>query len=224
MKDVPEYHQQLLARVPGWSDSTIELVSVERGIELALLKPEADRFYLSDEIGVMWSHMPYWAFAWAAGRALASWLLEHPEVVRGKRVLDLGCGSGIAAIAAARAGASEVLIADLDPLALLAAEGNARLNGVSITPAMLTEARGVDILIATDLLYDPGSHNLLMELFECIPEGLFAEPDAALNCSRAGRVLGAVQCLDTRKRSTLPTLDDFDEELLVRILHHKRQP
>lgn len=223
MKDVPEYHQQLLARVPGWCDNSIGLTSVEDGLQLALLKPESDRFYLADEVGLMWAHMPYWAFAWAAGRALASWVLEYPEYVRGRRVLDLGCGSGIAAIAAARAGASEVLVADLDPMALLAAAENARLNGVCISPVMLAEARDVDLLIASDLLYDPGSHGLLMELFEHIPEGLFAEPDVALGSSNAGRMLATIQTLDTRRRSTLPTLDDFDDELLVRILHHRRQ-
>ncbi len=63
---------------------------------------------------------PYWAFAWAGGQAVSRYILDHPEVCRGRNVLDLGAGSGISAIAAAKSGATRVLAADIDRLALAA--------------------------------------------------------------------------------------------------------
>ena len=63
---------------------------------------------------------PYWAFAWAGGQALARYVLDHPEAVRGKSVLDFGSGSGLVAIAAAKAGAAQVLAADIDAFAAAA--------------------------------------------------------------------------------------------------------
>src|SRR5215831_1691141 len=63
---------------------------------------------------------PFWSFAWAGGQALARHLLDHPELVRGRHVLDVGAGSGLVAIAAARAGASRVRAAEIDPDAVAA--------------------------------------------------------------------------------------------------------
>jgi predicted nicotinamide N-methyase len=75
---------------------------------------------------------PFWAFAWAGGQGLARYLLDHPAEVAGRAVLDLAAGSGIAAIAAARAGAAEVWAVDIDPLAVNAIELNAALNDVRL--------------------------------------------------------------------------------------------
>jgi predicted nicotinamide N-methyase len=75
---------------------------------------------------------PYWAFCWAGGQALARFVLDHPERVRGRRVLDFGAGGGVEAIAAARAGAARVLGSDIDPLAEHALHRNAALNGVTL--------------------------------------------------------------------------------------------
>src|SRR5690606_7325953 len=86
------------------------------------------------KIADFWQQLPYWAFAWAGGRALAQWLRHNPQAVRGKRVLDFGCGSALVGIAAARAGAREVWVADLDSNAMLAAQHNAALNHVSLHP------------------------------------------------------------------------------------------
>ena len=77
---------------------------------------------------------PYWAFAWPGGQALARYILDHPEEVVGQTVLDFGSGSGLVAIAAAKAGASLVCAADIDPLALVALEMNASVNRVFIEP------------------------------------------------------------------------------------------
>jgi predicted nicotinamide N-methyase len=76
---------------------------------------------------------PYWAFAWAGGQALARHILDHPELVRGKAVLDFGAGSGLVAIAAAQAGAASVTAAEIDPFAAAAIALNAALNAVAIT-------------------------------------------------------------------------------------------
>ena len=87
---------------------------------------------------------PFWAFAWPGGQALARYLLDHPGAARGRRVLDIASGSGLAAIAAALAGAAEVTACDVDPLAVAAIELNAAANGVCVT------ASGEDMLAAED--------------------------------------------------------------------------
>jgi len=75
---------------------------------------------------------PYWAFAWAGGQALARYVLDHPGAVRGRSVLDFGSGSGLVAIAAAKAGATQVLAADIDAYAAAAIQLNAEANGVRV--------------------------------------------------------------------------------------------
>jgi predicted nicotinamide N-methyase len=110
---------------------------------------------------------PYWALVWPAGAHLARWLLDHPELVRGKRVLDLGCGGGIAAIGAARAGAMSVLANDVDPEALVATRMNAAANGAHVD----TECRdrvaahdlgGFDVVLAADVLYQSPTAPLVL--------------------------------------------------------------
>jgi predicted nicotinamide N-methyase len=85
-----------------------------------------------EELGEMNVPPPYWAFAWAGGQALARHLLDTPALVAGRRVLDLGAGSGLSGIAAKRAGAAHVLAADIDQLALAAIRLNAAANGATI--------------------------------------------------------------------------------------------
>lgn len=85
-----------------------------------------------DELGEMNVPPPYWAFAWAGGQALARYLLDTPSLVAGKAVLDLGCGSGLTAIAAMRAGAALTTAADIDAVALAAVALNAAANSVAV--------------------------------------------------------------------------------------------
>src|SRR6202035_4988542 len=75
---------------------------------------------------------PFWAFAWAGGLALARYLLDHPETVRGRHVIDVASGSGVVAIAAAMAGAAAVTAYDIDPVAAVAIRMNAAANGVTV--------------------------------------------------------------------------------------------
>jgi len=83
---------------------------------------------------------PFWAFAWAGGQALARYVLDNPEIVAGKRVLDFASGSGLVAIAAMKAGALSALASEIDAFALAAIAVNARENGVAI------EASGADMI------------------------------------------------------------------------------
>ena len=102
---------------------------------------------------------PYWAYPWAGGVALARYVLDRPETVRGRRVLDLGAGGGVIAIAAALAGAAEVLAADVDRYALAALRLNAEANGVEISAVLADPTLGpppdVDVVLAGDVFYSP---------------------------------------------------------------------
>jgi predicted nicotinamide N-methyase len=101
---------------------------------------------------------PYWAYHWGGGLALARYILSHPELVTGRTVLDLGAGSGIVAIAAAKAGAKNVVAADIDPYAIAVTGLNAAANGVAVSPFLGDLTTGsppeVDVVLVGDLFYD----------------------------------------------------------------------
>lgn len=136
-----------------------------------------DREFSPDETRRILEEPPYWCFCWASGLVLAHWLAEKPEWVRGKRVLDFGAGSGIAAIAAARAGAAEVVACDLDPLALDACRANAELNGVELSYSadFFQEEDRFDLIIVADVLYDRANLPLLDEFLGRGREALVAD-------------------------------------------------
>lgn len=127
------------------------------------------RLHLADEITPIWRMTeealqeiglppPFWAFAWAGGQALARYLLDHPGEVAGRTVVDFASGSGIVAVAAARAGARDVLAADIDGFCGAALDLNASANGVSIrfTDADLLDLPppGADVILAGDICYE----------------------------------------------------------------------
>ena len=119
---------------------------------------------------------PYWSFCWASGQVLARWLLDHPERVRGSTVVDVGPGSGVVALAAARAGAARVIACDIDPQALLAVQMNAEALSVTVElsddlDACLPQA---DLLTAADILYDRDNLPLLQR-FRAAPWVLLAD-------------------------------------------------
>ncbi|QRM30050.1 methyltransferase [Microvirga sp. VF16] len=110
-----------------------------------------------EELGEIGLPPPFWAFAWAGGQALARYILDHPETVRGRRVLDFASGSGLVAIAAMKAGASEVVACDIDSFAIAAIGLNAEANGVSITPLqadIVGQGGGWDTVLAGDICYE----------------------------------------------------------------------
>ncbi len=104
--------------------------------------------------------IPFWSVPWAGGQALARWVLDHPESVRDARVVDLGCGGGVVALAAARAGAARVLAVDVDPFALTATRIAAEENGLATKLTLLCEdvtgraLEDVDVLLAGDVWYE----------------------------------------------------------------------
>lgn len=101
---------------------------------------------------------PYWAFAWSGGQALARYVLDHPEVVQKKYVLDFGAGCGLSSIGAAKAGAARVMASDIDPISIAAIGHNARLNSVKVETVcadlIYTENQGWDVVLAGDIWYD----------------------------------------------------------------------
>jgi len=126
--------------------------------------------HLADEITPIWRLTeeelekiglppPFWAFAWAGGQALARYVLDHPEIVAGKRVVDFASGSGLVAIAAKKAGAASVLAADIDVFCEAAVSVNAAANGVTVdfTDVNLLDApppADADVILAGDICYE----------------------------------------------------------------------
>ncbi|MGO6995005.1 class I SAM-dependent methyltransferase [Rhizobium leguminosarum] len=130
---------------------------------------------------------PYWAYPWAGGAVLARHLLDRPEIVVGRRVLDLGAGSGLVAIAAAKAGAATVTAVDIDANAIAAIGLNAATNGVNIV-AVAADIIGdsppeTDLLVVGDLFYDPGlALRVMAFLRRCQARGievLIGDPERA---------------------------------------------
>ncbi|AYO82697.1 class I SAM-dependent methyltransferase [Methylobacterium brachiatum] len=102
---------------------------------------------------------PFWAFAWAGGQALARYILDNAQVANGRRVVDFASGSGLVAIAAARAGAQSVVASDLDPFAVAAIGINAAANGVAaqirpVSTDLLGTAPEADLVLAADVFYE----------------------------------------------------------------------
>ena len=109
-----------------------------------------------EELGAIGLPPPFWAFAWAGGQALARYVLDHPEVVVGKRVLDFASGSGLVAIAAAKAGAKNVEACEIDEFAIDAIGLNAALNEVAIAPRLgdlVGSDEDWDVVLAGDVSY-----------------------------------------------------------------------
>ncbi|MDB6060546.1 MAG: protein methyltransferase [Verrucomicrobiaceae bacterium] len=182
-------------------------------IDLLLLNADFSSAALSaQEMQAVLNYPAYWAFCWASGQMLARYLLDNRELVRNKTVLDFGCGSGVVAIAAAKAGAARVIACDLDDDALLATQYNAALNDVQLEIAKNyfdVESR-IDLIIAADILYDRANLIWPSRFLQRAPQVLiadsrirnFAEP----GYKQVAELVG----------STWPDLDEFDEFRVVK--------
>lgn len=147
-------------------------------LKLWLIDPQnMQRGFSAAETQRILHEPPYWCFCWASGLVLARWLAENPRWVNGKRVLDFGSGSGVAAIAAAKAGALEVVACDLDPLAIAACKANAELNGVTLSYStdFFSETDRFDLIIVADVLYDRANLPLLDEFLSRGKQALVAD-------------------------------------------------
>ena len=147
--------------------SASAFVVAETTLSAPPLVPEI-RLHLATEITPLWQATearlqesgvapPYWAFAWPGGQAIARHVLDHPGLVAGLRVLDFAAGSGLAAIAAARAGAAFVEAAEIDPLACAAIALNAAANHVTVAcraTDLIDAAADWDVVLAGDVCYE----------------------------------------------------------------------
>ena len=153
--------------MPGEVDRA-EFIRLQTEIAAPPLVPEL-RLHLATEVTPLWQATerllqdaqlppPFWAFAWPGGQALARYLLDNPGMVAGRRVIDVGAGSGIGSIAAARAGAADVVAFDLDAFACTAIALNAEINGAQIGIRMRDITAGpvpeADCILAGDICYE----------------------------------------------------------------------
>lgn len=159
---------------------------------------------------------PFWAFAWPGGMALARYILDRPETVRGLSVLDFAAGSGIAAIAAARVGARSVVAADIDPLAQTAIQMNAARNGVTVgclrDVDLAKPAKTYDLILAGDVCYEQAMSARILKWLS-----LSAAAGARVLLADPGRAYAPkgewLTCLEEVARYTVPvlrTLEDSD--------------
>jgi predicted nicotinamide N-methyase len=156
-----------MTELPRSEADPVAFIRRETVVAAPPLVPEI-RLHLATEITPIWQATettlaheglppPYWAFAWPGGQALARTILDNPAIVAGKRVLDFAAGSGLVAIAAAKAGAGSVIAAEIDKFAASAIALNAALNGVTV-PVSLDDVVGTtgpwDLVLAGDVCYE----------------------------------------------------------------------
>lgn len=177
-----------------------------------------DRAFSPEETRRILEEPPYWSFCWASGLALARFLAAQPEWAAGKHVLDFGAGSGVAAIAAVKAGALEVVACDLDPLALAACKANAQLNDVELgySADFFAEADRFDLILVADVLYDRANLPLLDQFLSRGREALVADSRVRDFQHPAYRRLASLQAL------TLPDLAEPYEFRNVSLYHASR--
>ena len=177
-----------------------------------------DRAFSPEETRRILEEPPYWSFCWASGLALARYLAEHPHWVAGKRVLDFGAGSGVAGIAAMKAGALEVVACDLDPLAIEACQANADLNRVTLgySRDFFAEEDRFDLILVADVLYDRSNLPLLDEFLSRGKQALVAD-------SRVRDLQHPIyKRLATLEALTLPDLAEPWEFRQVSLYHAQR--
>jgi predicted nicotinamide N-methyase len=146
-----------------------QFIRANTALEAPAMVPEF-KLYLASEITPIWQATeamlerigidpPYWAFCWPGGQALARHVLDHPALVAGRTVLDFAAGSGVAALAAKRAGARRAIANDIDAMSLLACELNAATNGQTVDCdgrdlLALEPDRSIDVVLAGDVCYE----------------------------------------------------------------------
>jgi len=166
----------------------------------------------AETVSALMDEPPYWTFCWASGQVLARYILDHAQDFKGRTVVDVGSGSGVVAIAAALAGAAQVIACDIDPQALAVVAENAALNNVTVAlSANLEESLALaDIVSAADILYDRGNLPLLQH-FRGAADVLLAD-SRIKNLDQDGYAL-----IGTQTSTTWPDLAESQEFNQVRI-------
>jgi len=207
-----ELEQALQQTLPDARIETVSLPGCE-AIRLGLINADYQTGPLDPEVMRAVIREPaYWAFCWGSGLALARHLLERPEQVRGRRIVDLGSGSGVAAIAAALAGADQVIACDTDPHARLATEMNAKLNDVRISVQDVLPDH-CELLLMADVLYDRSNLPLLALAQSHAREVLVADSRVTDLPDPSYREIARIDAL------TIPNLGEFDEFRTAHLFH-----
>jgi len=202
-----------MARLP---DDPEGFIRRNTALEAPAMVPEF-RLWLASEYVPIWQATeawleeqnvdpPYWAFCWPGGQAIARYLLDHPDLVRGKRVLDFAAGSGVSSMAAARAGAGSVVANDIDMLSLVAARLNAAANGLTIDISSEDWLAGglgdpeADVVIAGDVCYEREMSKQAIEWLRS-----HANRGRLVLLGDPGRNYFTAQGLEERARYDIPT-------------------
>ncbi|TMF03462.1 MAG: methyltransferase [Chloroflexi bacterium] len=186
-------------------------------VQAAPFVPEV-QLYLADKLVPLWQATewqaagpqapPFWAFAWPGSQALARYLIEAPETVAQRRVLDFGAGCGLAAIAAVMADASRVAAVDVDPLAVVAQRMNARLNGVAFEHRcqdLVGDDISEEVVLVGDVCYERETTERVVPWLRDLARGgalvLIADP---------GRTYAPVDGLELLATYDVPTLRELE--------------
>jgi predicted nicotinamide N-methyase len=200
----------LQSRIPGSTLVSTELPQVPE-LSLYLLGEDYPRDRLTrEEAEALMDNPPYWCFCWASGQVLARFVLDNPDRVKGKTLVDFGSGSGVVGIAAKMAGAGRVILCDLDEGALRAGELNASVNGVEVElsaaiDTLLAEDCGDWILTVADVFYDRDNLPLLETLRDRFVAVLVS--DSRLK----GRLLPGMDIVGEYDSHTVPDVHESSE-------------
>lgn len=205
----------LQSRIPG-SYLQRQPLPLAPEISLHLINDDYPRDGLcAEQVEALMDNPPYWGFCWGSGQGLSRWILDNPESVQGKIVVDLGCGSGVVGIAAKLAGAQKVILCDQDEVALAVSRLNAALNNVeielsnaleSIAPLNLSSSATTSSLVTVaDVFYDRENLPLLPKLLSQFDQVLVA--DSRLK----GQSLTGLEIFSVVTSHTVPDLDESRE-------------
>ncbi|OUX43497.1 MAG: hypothetical protein CBE21_02270 [Proteobacteria bacterium TMED261] len=177
----------------------IRLSLINRDFSTGPLAPETMRAVIKNPA--------YWAFCWGSGLAAASYILKNPKLVKGKDICDLGCGSGVVAIAAKKAGAKNVWACDIDQDALVASKLNSLINKVKVDFIQNLEElpEKVDLMFMADVLYDKNNYSLINSSLECAQKLMIS--DSRIKTLEDTRF----SIFEKKTALTYPNLGEFDE-------------
>jgi predicted nicotinamide N-methyase len=200
----------LQSRIPG---SRLKKTQLPQAPELSLylINEDYPRDGLTrEQAEALMDNPPYWVFCWASGQVLGHWVLDNPDWVKGKTLVDFGAGSGVVGIAAKMAGARRVILCDLDQTALQAGELNARMNGVNVgfsaaIEDLLEEDVSNWIITVADVFYDRDNLPLLETLLDRFATVLVS--DSRLK----GQPLRGMDIIGDYDSHTVPDLDESSE-------------